>query len=360
MKITSRIPLVSVIVTTKNEEKNIGNCLESIKRQTYPQERIEIIVVDNNSTDKTKEIARRYTRKVYNRGPERSAQRNYGMIEKAKGKYVMYLDADMILAKTVIERAVKKLEIDRNILALLVKHVPIASGRNMSRKRDEIKGNKIVALYIPEVVLGNSFWSRVRRFERSFYDGTVIDCARIMRKDVFEKVGGFDASLTGPEDWDLDKKLRKMGKVELVGRYDFEEINKKIEKIEITRNMVAKGDRNMPFGRNKLAGASEIEKLVNLTDEAVIFHNEAEFNLQEYLQKKAYYGQSFAKYIKKWGKDDPDIKKQLGFWYRYFGVFTEKGKWKRLIRHPILAIGMFFLRFLVGWQYLKGKVHSKS
>jgi glycosyltransferase involved in cell wall biosynthesis len=55
---------VSVVITTKNEEKNIANCLESIKRQTYPQNRIEIIVVDNNSTDGTKEIARKYTKKV--------------------------------------------------------------------------------------------------------------------------------------------------------------------------------------------------------------------------------------------------------------------------------------------------------
>ena len=68
---------VSVIVTTKNEEKNIENCLRSIKAQTYPQEKIEIIVVDNNSTDKTKEIGKRYTERVYNFGPERSAQRKF-------------------------------------------------------------------------------------------------------------------------------------------------------------------------------------------------------------------------------------------------------------------------------------------
>jgi len=40
--------LVSVIVTTKNEEKNIGNCLTSINEQTYPKDKIEIIVVDND------------------------------------------------------------------------------------------------------------------------------------------------------------------------------------------------------------------------------------------------------------------------------------------------------------------------
>lgn len=42
-------PLISVIVPTKNEEKNIKNCLESILKQTHPHDKIEIIVVDNNS-----------------------------------------------------------------------------------------------------------------------------------------------------------------------------------------------------------------------------------------------------------------------------------------------------------------------
>lgn len=83
---------VSVIITTKNEEKNIASCLESIKNQTYPQEKIEIIVVDNDSIDKTKEIALKYTDKVYNFGPERSAQRNFG-VRQAKGKYILYLDS---------------------------------------------------------------------------------------------------------------------------------------------------------------------------------------------------------------------------------------------------------------------------
>ena len=47
---------MSVIVTTKNEEKNIENCLQSINNQTYKN--IELIVVDNFSDDKTVEIAK--------------------------------------------------------------------------------------------------------------------------------------------------------------------------------------------------------------------------------------------------------------------------------------------------------------
>lgn len=334
--------IISIIITTKNEEKNIENCLKSIvesgieiekyrdiedrnlekKSKTlnlYNSIPLEIIVVDNNSTDKTKEIARKYTPKVYNFGPERSAQRNFG-IKKAKGKYVMFLDADMILAPTVIREAINKFQ--------------ISNSKCQINSKFQIPNKCLVGLYIPEIVLGNSFWSRVRRFERSFYDGTVIDCVRIVRKDIFEKVGGFDTSLTGPEDWDFDKKVRNLGKVAVLADYDFEKINKKLEKF-----------RNL-----------EIKKLRKITKHPVIFHNEAEFNLKKYLAKKAYYSQSFAFYIQKWGKDDPDVKKQFGFWYRYFGVFLEKGKWKRLIRHPILAAGMWFLRGLVGASYIFSKI----
>ena len=94
-------PLASIIITTKNEEKNIGNCLLSITEQTYPH--LEIIIVDNHSSDRTREIALKFTDKFFLKGPERSGQRNYGMIEVAKGKYVMFLDADMILGPKTVE-----------------------------------------------------------------------------------------------------------------------------------------------------------------------------------------------------------------------------------------------------------------
>lgn len=263
---------VSIVITTKNEEKNIGNCLKSIRGQSYPQENIEIIVVDNDSTDRTKEIARNYTDRVFDKGPERSAQRNFG-IERAEGEWVMYLDADMILHRDVIRDCVV-----------------------MARKPG------MVGLYVSEIVMGDRFFSKVRRFERSFYDATVVDCARFMRKSTFMEVEGFDGSLTGPEDWDLDRKLRDAGEMGLV--------------------------------------------------KTPIYHNEAEFELKKYLAKKGYYAKSFDGYIAKWGKDDPDVKKQLGFSYRFLGVFVEDGKWKKLLAHPLLAAGMYFLRGLVGVKFL--------
>ena len=76
----SCLELVSVIVPTKNSERTLAKCLDSIRNQTYKS--IEIIVVDNNSIDSTKEIAKRFTKKVYNKGPERSVGKKdfYGKI----------------------------------------------------------------------------------------------------------------------------------------------------------------------------------------------------------------------------------------------------------------------------------------
>jgi len=296
-------PIVSIVITTKNEEKNIENCLKSISNQTFnsqfpiPNSRfpipnshshplIEIIVVDNNSQDKTKEIAYKYTDKVYNFGPERSAQRNFGA-RKANGRYILYLDADMILSENVISECVEKFR----------------KGEIENGRREMGKGKReLVALYIPEKIIGSGFWIKVRDFERSFYNATVIDCVRFVRRDKFLEIGGFDEHLTGPEDWDFDRRIREIGKVDII--------------------------------------------------DAPIYHNEDSFDLKKYLNKKSYYAKTFDKYIQKWGKDDKIIKKQLGFWYRYFEVFMEDRKWKKLIAHPVLSLGMYFLRFMVGLKYL--------
>jgi glycosyltransferase involved in cell wall biosynthesis len=299
-------PLVTAIIVTKNEEKNIGNCLLSLKKQTYPHNKLEVIVVDNNSTDKTKEIAKKYNCKIFNKGPERSAQRNFGA-SQAKGKYLLHLDADMIISSDLIERSVRMAE-----------------------------ETGVLAIYLPEVVLGNSFWSQVRRFERSFYDGTVIDCVRFFRKDIYFKTKGFDASLSGPEDWDLDKKIRGLGKVAVLSSYNFQDINEKVNLLEYRSSDFAKA-------------------LFSLSTAPLVFHNEVNFNLKKYFSKKNYYAKSFANYISKWGRQDPDIKKQFGFCYRYFGVFFENGKWKRVLEFPHLFLGMFFLRFGVGVTFLVNK-----
>jgi glycosyltransferase involved in cell wall biosynthesis len=262
--------------------------LKSIIEQTYKN--IEIIVVDNYSTDKTRLIIKNFQHQTSNVelftcGPERSAQRNFGA-KKARGKYYLFLDADMTLSPHVVSECVDMFE-------------------NCKLKIENLSG-----LYIPEIVLGNGFWPKVRRFERTFYNATVIDCVRFVRLNDFNKVQGFDESLSGPEDWDFDKKIRQLGRTALI--------------------------------------------------KSCLFHDEKNFNLQKYLDKKSYYTLAFGRYVIKWGKSDPDIRKQLGFYYRYFGVFIERGKWLLLLKHPILSLSMYFLKIAVGVKYLQTKWGRKS
>ena len=266
------LPLVSVIVPTKNSARTIGRSLSSVRGQSYP--RIELIVVDGGSTDGTPEIAAKFADKVTKAGPERSAQRNYGA-KISSGAYLLFLDSDMILSPRVIEECVGAAE----------------------------KG--LDALYIPERIVGSGFWIKVRDFERSFYTGTVIDAVRFVRRELFEGVGGFDESLTGPEDWDLDRRLRRAG--------------------------ARVGVISSP-----------------------LYHDEGEFDMGRYFAKKSYYAEGFSRYAEKWNYDEI-VRRQLGAAYRLFWVFVEGGKWRRLISHPALAAGMYYLRFRVGLEYLRSR-----
>lgn len=80
---------LSAVVLTKNEEKNIRDCLESLKFCD------EVVIIDDKSTDKTLEIATEFGAKVYSRplNGDFAAQRNFGL-QEALGKWVLFVDAD--------------------------------------------------------------------------------------------------------------------------------------------------------------------------------------------------------------------------------------------------------------------------
>ena len=224
--------MVSVVVTTKNEENNIANCLQSIRNQTYPEEKIEIIVVDNYSSDKTIKMAKKFTDKVYTKGPQRSVQLNFG-VQKAKGEYILYPDADMILSEKVIIECVDKCE-----------------------------NEDYVALYIPEKIIGNGFWIDVRDFERSFYNATCIDAVRFVRRDKFLETGGFDENLDfGLDDWDFDRRVKEVVKVGIInaslyhneGRFSLKRYLKKKGRYSKTFNKyVQKWGKDDPKIKNQL------------------------------------------------------------------------------------------------------------
>lgn len=90
-------PRISVIIPTYNEEKNIKKCLDSIFSQKYPRKLLEIIVVDDNSTDKTVEIARSYGAHILYSGKRHGEISKMLGFKKATGEYAIYFDADIAL-----------------------------------------------------------------------------------------------------------------------------------------------------------------------------------------------------------------------------------------------------------------------
>ncbi len=187
------MPLVSVIIPTRNAAGTIELCLNSIMSQSYKN--IEVIIVDNYSQDSTRAIAEKSSAEIFLKGPERSAQLNFGA-EKAKGKYLYRVDADFILQNNVIKEAVAQCE------------------------NGDFDAVTIHNTSDPTI----SFWSKVRKLERDCYRNDEVNvAARFWRKDVFFKVGGFDEDLIAGDDYDLHNRIFRAGFK--IGRIRSEEIH---------------------------------------------------------------------------------------------------------------------------------------
>ncbi|MDP3888445.1 MAG: glycosyltransferase [bacterium] len=181
-------PLVTVLVPTKNSARFLKLCLESIKKQSYKN--IEIILIDNFSKDETLNIAREYTPFVFQKGPERTAQLNFGA-KKARGKYLYRVDSDFVVDNDHVKNMVEKCE-KENLDAIAT----------FNRSDPTV-----------------SFWSKVRNLERETYkNDDLILASRFFTKRVFQKAGGFNETIVAGEDYDLHNRLLKigcrMGKVE--------------------------------------------------------------------------------------------------------------------------------------------------
>ena len=176
---------LSAVITTRNEADNVGNCIKAFDAF---RDDVEIILVDNASTDGTPRIAADLGAKVFAKGPERSAQRNFGW-RHASADWVIVIDADMILPPALVEEILQLAD-------------------DSAERRDGVP----LAYWIPEVRTGSGLRVKARNFERSFYDGTCVDALRLFHRSVLEATGGYDESLiAGPEDWELDIRVLAAG-----------------------------------------------------------------------------------------------------------------------------------------------------
>jgi len=260
------VPLVSVVVATRNSARTLETCLASIRSQQSAE--VELIVVDNNSSDTTAKIARRYGDLVVTKGPERSAQRNYGA-SLASGDFLLFIDSDMILEPDVVS----------SCLAV-------------------VEETEAPAVIVPEMSIGQGFWAACRALERSCYAGDDgIEAARFFKRELFERCGGFDEDLTGPEDWDITDR-------------------------------VATG--------NHLPRAT-----------STIVHDEGRLTLRADLAKKRYYAGSSLRY---WRKHRVKATRQANLVLRPAFLRSRR----LLFRHPTLAAGVLSLKTLEALAILLG------
>ena len=101
---------VSVIIPTYNSDKYLKKCIESILLQTYKN--IEIIIINDGSTDKTDDIVKKYEDeriKYYkNKNQGIGKSRNYG-IKQSTGEYIMFVDSDDYIDESAVEEMIKKI-----------------------------------------------------------------------------------------------------------------------------------------------------------------------------------------------------------------------------------------------------------
>ena len=183
-------PTLSVIIPAWNEEKYVGRALESLKRagSVYERERgatIELIVVDNNSTDRTAAVARDHGATVVFEPINNIGKARNAGVKAAQGRFIAFCDADN--------------QVTENLLVLIHDH-----------------------LSNPKIVGGGTWIEPERRnLKISFFFflwGIYVRCSRVgvgmthCRKEDFLSFGGFDESIYAAEDLQLVYDLRKIGK----------------------------------------------------------------------------------------------------------------------------------------------------
>jgi len=161
------------VIPAYNEEKDINECLKSLRNQSY--KKIEIILVDDGSTDKTIDIARKYKIKILrqnHKGP--GAARNFGT-KHSKGKILIFIDADMHFSKDYIKNLINPIKKDKKIIGTTHDYeIAVNTDNKWSR-----------------------LWGKVRV---SRENAKKVKIFRAIRKDKFLELGSFDSKYGYADD----------------------------------------------------------------------------------------------------------------------------------------------------------------
>jgi len=194
------LPSVSVIIAVFNEEEVIEDTIKNLLKLEYESEKLEIIIIDDNSTDNTLSILKKYENqiRVIQRGPNvikgKPAALN-DLIPTLSSDLVAIFDCDSLPKSDFILRGVKHFQKE---------NVALVQGRNIEYNQNTLVA-KLVALDLD--VIHYSVY-----FPKSIIQGMIMfeGRAAILRRDVFPKMGGFDIELP-TEDWDYGCRLQLAG-----------------------------------------------------------------------------------------------------------------------------------------------------
>ncbi len=192
---------ISVIIPTYNEEKFIADCLKSVYEQEYPKDKIEVIVVDGHSTDKTAKIVRQeFPDVILLDNPDKIVpiSMNIG-IKQAKGDYIIRLDAHA--------------RYPRNYLSKLIENALIFNADNIGglciteTKSNSLKSWAIKTALSHKFGVGNSAF-RVGATKPQIVDTVPFGC---FKRDVFDRFGLYDERLERNQDIELNKRIKRGG-----------------------------------------------------------------------------------------------------------------------------------------------------
>jgi succinoglycan biosynthesis protein ExoA len=192
---------VTIVMPVRNEEKFIENCLRSILENDYSKEKLEILIVDGNSTDRTKEIIQNISTKFpFIRILDTTARvhgeaMNIG-IQQARGDIIIRMDAHTLYASDYITQCVHLL---LTTAAANVGGVQFAVGHNFITQ-------SIALATMSRFGAGNAHfrYSKKEQWVDTVYLGA-------WKKETLEKLGGFNSRWSVNEDYEINYRLREMG-----------------------------------------------------------------------------------------------------------------------------------------------------
>lgn len=189
----SGLPYVSVILPVFNEERYLKKTLEYLRGNDYPEDRFEIVVVDNGSTDASFEIAQQYAdRAVRLVDVNVGAVRNHG-VEISRGDYIAFLDSDCLVPTDWIRKGVTRL----------------------NRQPSPILGGTLYLRDDPAWI--EKYWLLDSQGCEVSQRDLLGSCIFIDRKSFLE-VGGFNTHVTSGEDTMLSRALKAHGREVVIDR----------------------------------------------------------------------------------------------------------------------------------------------